>query len=78
MLKNPIYKGIYILHSTKKDKAKIESPPMESFKIIPTHEWDETQEIMKNAQHGNEANAIQRTENCFYRVWFFAAPAAVN
>jgi hypothetical protein len=43
LLNNQIYKGIYVLHADTKNKPQIVSPVMESFIIIPAHEWDETQ-----------------------------------
>jgi len=46
-LKNPIYKGVYVLHSRVKSKPKIVSPPMEQFRIIPDDEWNEVQQIMR-------------------------------
>lgn len=46
ILRNPIYKGIYILHSRVKTKKRVVSPVMENFIIIPASEWEETQEKM--------------------------------
>jgi DNA invertase Pin-like site-specific DNA recombinase len=46
ILQNKLYKGIYVLHSTI-DKPQVVSPIMESFIIIPSHEWDETQERLR-------------------------------
>lgn len=52
-LKNPIYKGIFILHSHSKTKPKVVSPPMEQFRIISDEEWDKVQAVTAKRKTGD-------------------------